>query len=167
MDFLKRQKRSTEANAIDDGGYYDSYDAGDDMGFADPAVDTDRTAAKRAPSFSSSVNNNSTVTMMLMKPSTYEEGRNIADQLMKNNAVIMNLEYADGETASNLLYFLTGVLYAIDGHMKSVSSGTYMLTPNHMQVADENDSGNGAGDNGGDTGYGAGFGGVYGGGYGN
>ncbi len=77
------------------------------------------------------------VTMKLMKPTSYQEGTSIADQLMNNCAVVMNLENTNKETASNLIYFLSGVIYAINGHMKPVSGDTYMLTPNNMEIAEE------------------------------
>lgn len=144
MDFFKPKKKPVGTDDIDDAGYYDPYDTGDsgDMGYTVPrqeeSIEPERPAVKRNLSFGGQVNDGPRVTMMLMKPSTYEEGRSIADQLMNNRAVIMNLENANKETASNLIYFLTGVLYAIAGHMKPVSNDTYMLTPNHMEIADEN-----------------------------
>lgn len=83
----------------------------------------------------------SCISMSLMKPVKYVECREIADKLLAGGAVIMNLENADKETASNLIYFLSGVLYALDGHMKSVSADTYMLTPGNMEITDETGSG--------------------------
>ena len=141
MEFFKSKKKNIGGEEYDDTGYYDAYDNGDaaEMGFAgtEDNAEPERTAPKKTISFASQPSDAARVTMMLMKPSSYEEGRNIAEQLMHNRAVIMNLENANKETASNLIYFLTGVLYAISGHMKPVSGDTYMLTPNHMEIADE------------------------------
>jgi FtsZ-interacting cell division protein YlmF len=52
----------------------------------------------------------------------------------------MNLENTNKETAANLIYFLSGVIYAINGHMKPVSEDTYMLAPSNMEIAEESTS---------------------------
>lgn len=83
----------------------------------------------------------SCISMSLMKPVKYLECQDIADKLIAGGAVIMNLENADKETASNLIYFLSGVLYALEGHIKSVSADTYMLTPGNMEITDETSGG--------------------------
>lgn len=126
-----------------DSNYYgeDTVDMQDDAIYSAPkAEDTmerpvaTAAAPKRTGFMSAS---SAAVTMKLMKPTSYQEGTSIADQLMNNCAVVMNLENANKETASNLIYFLSGVIYAINGHMKPVSGDTYMLTPNNMEIAEE------------------------------
>ena len=127
-----------------DANYYgeDTVDIQDDAIYGTPkAEDTiDRPAPAPAPapkraSFMSA--SSAAVTMKLMKPASYQEATTIADQLMNNCAVVMNLENTNKETASNLSYFLSGVIYAINGHMKPVSDDTYMLTPSNMEIAEE------------------------------
>jgi cell division inhibitor SepF len=127
-----------------DTNYYgeDSVDMQDDAIYSTPKAEDpiERPAAaptvapKRTGYMSAS---SAAVTMKLMKPTSYQEGTSIADQLMNNCAVVMNLENTNKETASNLIYFLSGVIYAINGHMKPVSGDTYMLTPNNMEIAEE------------------------------
>jgi len=74
--------------------------------------------------------------MKLMKPTAYSDGTAIADELINNNAVIINLENADAEVASNLIFFLDGVIYAIGGHLKAVSANTFMLAPGNMEISE-------------------------------
>ncbi len=109
---------------------------------AAPAPAPQRTSYSAVGAQSSS----SPVAMKLMKPSTYEEGMGIADKLIEGCAVVMNLENTNKETAANLIYFLTGVIYAIDGHMKLVSTDTYMLTPHNMEVTEDGAADEGAAD---------------------
>ena len=130
-----------------DATYYgeDTADIQDDAIYSAPKADanvdhvnpTPASAPKRTGYMSAS---SSAVTMKLMKPSSYQEATTIADQLMNNCAVVMNLENTNKETASNLIYFLSGVIYAINGHMKPVSEDTYMLAPSNMEIAEESTS---------------------------
>lgn len=109
-------------------------DGGFDAPKANEVVDRPAATPSKRPNFTPA---GAAVTMKLMKPTSYQEGTSIADQLMRNCAVVMNLENTNKETASNLIYFLSGVIYAINGHMKPVSGDTYMLTPNNMEITEE------------------------------
>ena len=127
-----------------DANYYgeDTADIQDDAIYgapkAEPTIDHVTPAPAPAPKRTGYMSTSTAaVTMKLMKPSSYQEATTIADQLMNNCAVVMNLENTNKETASNLIYFLSGVIYAINGHMKPVSEDTYMLTPSNMEIAEE------------------------------
>lgn len=109
---------------------------------ADDYINSEPAAPVRKSSVNLAGKPNASISMTLVKPVKYLECQDIADKLIAGGAVIMNLENADRETASNLIYFLSGVLYALEGHMKSVSANTYMLTPGNMEITDETSGGN-------------------------
>lgn len=142
MGFFKGNKNT----AGKDDGYDSTYYSGDgevpqdnaDMGFGvnDIEVPQPETMAPKRPTAGFS-GTGSTVAMKLTKPTSYREAPGIADYLLKNNAVVLNLEAANKETASNLIYFLTGVCYAINGQIKMVAANTYMLTPENMEITEE------------------------------
>lgn len=67
-------------------------------------------------------------------PKTFEEASKIADDLRNRKTVVMNLEACDPETARRLLDFLSGVAYAIGGKVNRVSTRTYMITPNNVDL---------------------------------
>ena len=117
----------TDNSASNDGGY--------DYGAEEPAKET-REEPRRPAAKSAFQNSGVAYSMKLMKPAAYTDGSAIADELLANNAAIINLEKADAETASNLIYFLDGVIYAIGGHLKQVSANTFMLTPSNMEITE-------------------------------
>ena len=46
----------------------------------------------------------------------------------------MNLETTPKEVVRRLVDFLSGVTYAIDGNIKKVATGTYILTPPNVDI---------------------------------
>ncbi|MGM9643274.1 MAG: cell division protein SepF [Eubacteriales bacterium] len=103
--------------------------------------------------------------MKLIRPTCYADGEIIAGYLKDNHPVFMHFENINKEDAHDLVRFLDGVLFAIEGHLQPVSENTFILTPSGMEVAEEklNEEENPVDVN---EGYGfAGFGGVGGYGY--
>lgn len=81
--------------------------------------------------FSSSNN----VQVVLFKPMDYrEDTRAIADELVRANTVVLNLEVTPKEVARRILDFLGGVAYAKNGKVKRVSTSTYIITPHNVDL---------------------------------
>ena len=140
MNFFKFKNNQERDNSYDE-DYYGKNEVDENEGFdsdepeekAAPVKEPERPAVRRAPAASDS---GASYSMKLMKPVSYDDGPMIANELLANNAVIINLESANAETAANLIYFLDGVTYAINGHLKPVSANTFMLTPRNMEISE-------------------------------
>ena len=76
----------------------------------------------------------SPVQVVLVKPERFETAAEIADHLRDRRPVVMNLEQAPKDTARRLIDFLSGVAYALDGRIKKIASGTYLLTPYNVDI---------------------------------
>ncbi|MCQ2427872.1 MAG: cell division protein SepF [Clostridia bacterium] len=143
FDFLNRNRSNNQsADSQYDENYYakQDQDTVDDYGYAapkqqEPEYDRRETSASSRARLASA-GTGASYSMKLMKPSLYTDGPVIAEELLKGNAVIINLENASAEVASNLIFFLDGVVYAIDGHLKAVSATTFMLTPRTMDITE-------------------------------
>lgn len=72
--------------------------------------------------------------MVLAEPRAYSESQQIADQLKKRNAVIVNLKKVTNEQSKRIIDFLSGTLYAIGGDLQKISNGTYLCTPKNVEV---------------------------------
>ncbi len=70
----------------------------------------------------------------LANPSEFGEAAEIADVLKSRQAVLMNLELADGETARRMIDFLSGVAYALGGKIMRVSGQAYIVTPTNVDL---------------------------------
>ena len=70
-----------------------------------------------------------TMEVCVIKPTTMEDTREIADTLIDNCTVILNLEGLDMELAQRIIDFTSGACYAIGGSLQKVSSYIFILTP--------------------------------------
>ncbi len=70
--------------------------------------------------------------LLLVRPDRFEVAADIADRISERNAIVLNLEQTDKDTARRMLDFLSGVTYALGGNIKKVSGSTYVITPSGM-----------------------------------
>ncbi len=72
--------------------------------------------------------------VVLAKPESFEEARDVADNLNEKRTVVLNLESANREVARRLVDFLSGVAYANGGTFKRVANSTFIITPYNVDV---------------------------------
>ena len=78
----------------------------------------------------------SALEMKVVKPTQFDSASQIADHLLNNRTVVLNLENTNKETARRLIDFLSGVAYSIDGSLKKIASNAYVITPNNVDVGE-------------------------------
>ena len=76
---------------------------------------------------------NSGVELKVIRPESYEEVRNVADNLISGCTVVLNVEVLDRTTVIRMLDFLNGVTYCQDGEIRKVAPTTFIITP-HSDV---------------------------------
>ena len=67
--------------------------------------------------------------LLLVRPDRFEVAADIADRINERNAIVLNLEDTQKDTARRILDFLSGVTYALGGKIKKVSGNTFIITP--------------------------------------
>lgn len=73
------------------------------------------------------------IQVILFKPDRFDdETRSIADELIKNRTVVLNLEDANGDMSRRILDFLSGVTYSKQGKIKRVAKSTYIIMPENV-----------------------------------
>lgn len=77
----------------------------------------------------------STMEVCVIKPSSMNETKEIADTLLDNCTVVLNLEGIDVELAQRIIDFVSGACYALDGGLQMVSSYIFILTPSHVTIS--------------------------------
>ena len=70
----------------------------------------------------------------VIKPTTMEEAREIADTLVDNSTVILNLEGIDVELAQRIIDFTSGACYSLGGSLQQVSSYIFVLGPYNVDI---------------------------------
>ncbi len=70
----------------------------------------------------------------VIKPSSMEDTREIADTLLDNCTVLLNLEGIDVEVAQRVIDFSSGTCYALGGSLQKVSSYIFVMTPANVDI---------------------------------
>ena len=89
----------------------------------------------RAPVFS--LHTQRTMEIVVLQPGAYEEAQNAADYLKTNRPLVVNLRAAQKELGQRVVDFLSGVTYALDGHMQRVGEEIFLFTPRQVLITAE------------------------------
>ena len=72
--------------------------------------------------------------LVVMQPNSFDDAQDVCDHLKEKKPVVINLEYADNETARRLIDFFSGAVYGIDGHIEKVSASIFLLVPYNVDI---------------------------------
>ena len=79
----------------------------------------------------------SNIELKVSHPESFEDVASIADYLLDGCTVVLNMEAMDPKASLRMLDFLNGVTYTTGGDIKPVAQSTYIITPNNVDVSDE------------------------------
>ena len=101
-----------------------------------------QTAKQAAPSTSNKItpmrkrnSGNGTMEVCVIKPSSMEDTREIADTLIDRCTVVLNLEGIDVDVAQRIIDFSSGACYSIAGSLQKISSYIFILTPANVEIS--------------------------------
>ncbi|HOJ80851.1 MAG TPA: cell division protein SepF [Clostridiales bacterium] len=80
------------------------------------------------------IHSNSQFKVVIMQPESFDDAREVCDQLKSKKPVVVNLESLTKETAQRAIDFLSGSVYALDGDIQKISSGIYMIAPSNVDI---------------------------------
>lgn len=72
---------------------------------------------------------------MIYQLSTYEDSKDVIDDLLEGHSVLINLESLALEEAQRIIDTLIGACYAINATIKKAAAQTYLLAPETVEVA--------------------------------
>jgi len=153
MGFLDELKKLARPYAEDD-DYEDEFDDEyEDEDYEEEPAPEPAPRAKRASVFSApepkasapvsesrrggkvvNINTNTQMQVVLVKPERFDNVSDIADHLLQNRAVLLNLESTNKDVARRLVDFLSGCAYALKGKIKKVAISTYIITPYNVDI---------------------------------
>ncbi|MGL4972158.1 MAG: cell division protein SepF [Culicoidibacterales bacterium] len=73
--------------------------------------------------------------MILSEPKAYSESQEIADHLLNQRGVIVNLQRLSPDQGKRIIDFLSGTVYAIKGDIQKVGHNIFLCTPNSFGIA--------------------------------
>ncbi len=71
----------------------------------------------------------------VIKPTSFEDSREISETLLANRMVILNMEGMDTGTAQRIIDFVSGSCYALDGELQQISNCIFLVTPHSVGVS--------------------------------
>ena len=93
-----------------------------------------RPEPKQQPSYSAPAQEKQKMKLKFVHPEQFDEAAEIADSLRAHQAVLMNLEATETDTARRLLDFLSGAAYALGGRVMRVSAQAYIIAPTNVDL---------------------------------
>lgn len=79
-------------------------------------------------------NTNYDTKMVLFEPRSFEEARDIAERLKRNQAAVVNLHKLQSEYSQRTIDFLTGVIFALDGTIQKIGEKVILCAPKSIGV---------------------------------
>lgn len=84
----------------------------------------------------SKVNINATTQfqVVVIQPESFDESKEIADNLKSRKPVVINLEQMEKEQARKMFDFLNGAIYALGGSVQKISTNIYLIAPYNVAI---------------------------------
>lgn len=77
------------------------------------------------------------IKMVISQPTTFEQSEAICDLLKEKKSVIVNLEYVNKDVARRIVDFISGGVYALDGHIQKISNSIFLIAPMNYEITNE------------------------------
>ena len=90
---------------------------------------------RRQPKTSSRKKGYAPMEVNVIKPDNMEDAREIAETLLDECTVVLNLEGLDVDLAQRIIDFTCGACYSLSGSIQRISSYIFILTPANVDIS--------------------------------
>ncbi len=77
------------------------------------------------------------VKMVISQPTTFEQSEEICQYLKERKSCIVNLEYVNKDVARRVVDFISGGVYALNGHIQKISNSIFLIAPANYDIDNE------------------------------
>lgn len=71
----------------------------------------------------------------VIKPTSFDESREITETLLANRTVVLNVEGLDVDIAQRIIDFTSGSCFAINGNLQKISNYIFIITPESVDIS--------------------------------
>ena len=71
----------------------------------------------------------------VIKPTSFDDSREITETLLSNRTVVLNFEGLDMDVAQRIIDFTSGSCFAIGGNLQKVSGSIFLVTPRNVDIS--------------------------------
>lgn len=77
------------------------------------------------------------VKMIISQPTNFEQSEEICQYLKERKSCIVNLEYVNKDVARRIVDFISGGVYALNGHIQKISNSIFLIAPANYDISNE------------------------------
>lgn len=77
-----------------------------------------------------------TMQVVLIRAESVEDSKEICDQLLAGNVVVINMENASNDQKCRIIDFISGAVYGVNGNILLVSNSIYVTAPEDIELSD-------------------------------
>lgn len=77
--------------------------------------------------------------IVLAEPEVFNETPGICDQLKNGYTVVINFEKIKSDEIKKTFYFLSGVVYTLNGSIQKIAKNVFVLAPNNIDIISDNE----------------------------
>ena len=78
---------------------------------------------------------NNGMEVCVVKPTAFEDAREITETLLANRTVVLNLEGLDVDIAQRIIDFASGSCFAMRGNLQKISHYIFIITPPTVDIS--------------------------------
>ncbi len=72
-----------------------------------------------------------------LTPESFADAKEVGDEFKRGTPVVVNLQGLDRDLVRRLVDFASGICYALDGSMEKLAPQVFLLTPDGLDVSDD------------------------------
>ena len=80
------------------------------------------------------IHSNNTAKIMVVKPTAYEESREIAEAVKSRKIVVINTNSLETKIAQRLVDFVSGAACVLNAELQEIEQRVYLLSPQNVEV---------------------------------
>lgn len=120
-------------------GFFRKKEKDYDYDLEDEIVRETKAASKSAPAKITPItkrrSGGSGMEVCVIKPTTFEDSREITETLLSGRAVVLNFEGLDVDLAQRIIDYTCGSCVAIDGNLRKISNYIFIVTPKTVDIS--------------------------------
>ena len=109
-----------------------------DYDLEDAIVNETKVASRPAPAKITPITrrrSGSGMEVCVIKPTSFEDSREVTETLLLGRAVVLNFEGLDMDLAQRIIDYTCGTCVAIDGNLRKISSYIFIVTPKSVDIS--------------------------------
>lgn len=107
----------------------------DDTGYSKKTANTNKITPINKPAARRGNTAGSGMEVCVIKPTVFDDAKEITQTLLANRTVVLNLEGLDVDLAQRIIDFASGSCYAIDGNLQKISHYIFIITPASVDIS--------------------------------